>query len=378
MLPGTRNTLPSRTLWLTFQPRLAYLWIIADHDISLFYDTPTRMNVSELEIALPSAERLWLVPNAAGWKSSLDGMARKAGQTTSEYLRTPHLGLNQLFILLLTDRLDATDFDLQPLHLRLLLYPIHNLVSQLRQLLVCFPKDAGEIHFAASDSLASTAFRFSEIQTLLRRWYNLCRKLQVQGARQDAVMKATLIVYHLINLNVFVSFPELERFSRGESATPEFLGQFRKEWIQDPEKTVFHCGQLLRLVRSIDVKLRPIWWSAAVYRVTIILWALCVRKRHVERMQSEPPNHPALGVTVMIDLLEPGDSDLQRFLRTKQGNPCLDLGKGKCISVYEEPQLVHRACVEALEGGPRTSRFTEGVRVKLEMMWNLWNGVNNC
>ncbi|KAH6959624.1 hypothetical protein BKA56DRAFT_600692 [Ilyonectria sp. MPI-CAGE-AT-0026] len=358
--------------------RLAYLWIIADHDISLFYDTPTRMNVSELEIALPSAEGLWLVPNAAGWKSSLDVMACKAGKTTREYLQTPRPGLSQLFILLLTDRLDATNFDLQPLHLRLLLYPIHNLVSQLRQLLVCFPKDAGESPFAASDSLASTAFRFSEIQTLLRRWYNIYRKLQEQGARQDAVMKATLIVYHLINLNVFVSFPELERFSRGESANPDILGQFRKEWIQDPEQTVFHCGQLLRLVRSVDVKLRPIWWSAGVYRVTIILWALCVRKRYVERMQSEPSNYPALGVTVKIDLLEPGDPDLQRFLRTKQGNPCLDLGKGKSISVYEEPQLVHRACVEALEGGPRTSRFTEGVRVKLEMMWNLWNGVNNC
>ncbi|KEF51225.1 uncharacterized protein A1O9_12728 [Exophiala aquamarina CBS 119918] len=357
--------------------RLAYLWIIADHEISLFYDTSTRISTSELEVALPSSERLWLAPNAIEWKKILIVLAQQEGKSASDYLRTPRLGLDKLFVLLLSDQLDATGCDLQPLHLRLLLCPIQDLVTQLRQLLICLPRDISALSFTAADSLASSALRISEIRNLLRRWHNLCRQVQPGGVREEALMQSTWIVYHLISLNLLVSFRELESFSRGESSGPDIMTQFRREWIHEPEQTIFHCGQILRVLRGIDVKLRPIWWSASVYRVTIILWSLCIGRRNPGTMQDEPEAQRDLQTLVMVDSLVPDDPKLQHFLRTKKGNPCLDLGKDKCISVYGEPRLVHQACVGALEGGPRTSRFTEGIQAKLETMGKLWDRVNN-
>ncbi|KPI34745.1 Benzoate 4-monooxygenase [Cyphellophora attinorum] len=354
--------------------RLAYLWVIADLEISLFYETPLSMSVTDLQASLPSSEHLWLAPSAAAWRACFTTSATGDAEAVAQYLQKPRLGLDQLFSLFLQDLIDVKENDLQPLHLRLLLYPIHGLVSQARQALRLVPRDSHATFSSIAHSLAAQAARVTEVQSILHRWYRLYCEVHPRGVREQAVKDAALITYHLISLNVYVSFSDLEGFIRESTVEPRATSVLQRGWIQDAEHAVFHCGQILRLVRCGDVKLRPVWWSAAVYRVTIVLHSLSIGKMFKEVNSQPAMNQANNQVDVVLDKLEPDDPILQQFLCTKTGIPCVTSTNGLLVPLCEDPHSVQQACTDTLDGGSRTSRLTEGIRVKLEATSRRWHG----
>ena len=105
---------------------------------------------------------------------------------------------------------------------------------------------------------------------------------------------ANLIIYHLISLNAITSFKDIEQFARREVA----LGSFRyASWLQmrcidQPEEAFFHCGQILRLIRSMPRPVRPPWWAGAVYRVALTGWATSMASGNGRFSPTHAPAEP--------------------------------------------------------------------------------------
>ncbi|PSR92007.1 hypothetical protein BD289DRAFT_466404 [Coniella lustricola] len=219
---------------------------------------------------------------------------------------------------------------LSPQQMRLLLHPLQAMLCHLRQLMSCFSDVLGggcarrSIAAGATRGItkASVHSQLEEVQALLQRWYELAvgavnspassspssssssssqnttshnNNNSNQPNRSEADMAAArcnLALYHLISLNAVTNFREVERLARkegfehhvapgtanGKKATTNIthweLGLRHKRCIQQREEAIFHCGQVLRWLRSVPAEgaHRPSWWSTAVYRVVLVLW----------------------------------------------------------------------------------------------------------
>src|SRR5207244_1963528 len=95
----------------------------------------------------------------------------------------PHSSLRQLFRLLLDNELDLSNFSLQPIHLKLLLYPLQILAFQHCQLTLCFSDELRSTTFSKSVTETSSILRFEEIQSLLQRWREIFDRQTTQGTR---------------------------------------------------------------------------------------------------------------------------------------------------------------------------------------------------
>ena len=112
-----------------------------------------------------------------------------------------------------------------------------------------------------------------EVQCLLQRWFHLASKY-TKTHPECPVMQAHLVLYHLIGLNAVIDFPQIERLARRETfdGTYQSLVWTHKRCISDVGEAVFHCGQVIRLVRNMSRSSRPAWWAAAIYRAALTLW----------------------------------------------------------------------------------------------------------
>lgn len=216
---------------------------------------------------------------------------------------------------------------LTPQQMRLLLHPLQAMLCHLRQLMSCFSDVLGggcsRRNAAAGGTRgitkASVHNQLEEVQALLQRWYELSvgavsfpasdisapSSQNITGTNNNsqtslseadmAAARCNLALYHLISLNAVTNFREVERLARKEgfehvappSTTTDStksasntnithweLGLRHKRCIQQREEAIFHCGQVLRWLRSVPAENghRPSWWSAAIYRVVMVLW----------------------------------------------------------------------------------------------------------
>lgn len=247
--------------------RIAYSWVIVDQELSLFSDTAPLLNVVNLQAPMPSSERLWEARAADEW-------ILRCGELFKD--RTSDgLSLRDLFTCFVEGELSNSETKLSPLQLRLLLHPLQTLVCQLRQFLTCLP-DSGRQSLGTSISKVAIKARLEEISTLLRQWYAFTeRHIDAEG-NTCLTTRANLIMYHLISLNTRTSLGFIEQFARGEiqcSGARHASQWLQTHCIEDVEEVHFHCGQILRLIKSIPDSLRPPWWSGAVYRTALIAWA---------------------------------------------------------------------------------------------------------
>ncbi|KAI0386113.1 hypothetical protein F5Y04DRAFT_115969 [Hypomontagnella monticulosa] len=272
-----------RTRWLERERiiRLAYAWVLLDLELSLFQEANLLIPILALNSSLPSSDDFWLSTDAS-WQQLLlrdddSGIGAYATQPR------PQPSLRTLFQWFLNDDLTLQKRQhLTPLTLRLLLHPLHALVHSCRQLLDCL----GEMTCSRSFSpitKASTHVRMHEIRSLLHRWLDLYKSSlpATLGSSTDNnesnsdLITATLITYHVINLNTVASIPDIEELARRELSDRE-LREFSQEaarFVHNPKEAVFHAGRIIRLFRSLDQKTRPPWWPAALYRSTLSLWA---------------------------------------------------------------------------------------------------------
>ncbi|KAM0279233.1 hypothetical protein ACHAQH_004690 [Verticillium albo-atrum] len=281
MVPTLNNTASSELQWRTWlhrelQNRLVYNWVMADQELSLFHDTPPMLAITDLQCPLPSPEALWMSSSSEQWQANVQNIYGPPTSSSSQGA-TPSLtpSLHDLFQDFLHDNLARRQPSLSPHQLRLLLHPLQALLCHLRQMLSCFPDVLPSQHQASSTVTKSTTLqRLEEVQALLQKWYELTVVIHKANPNCETT-RCNLVLFHVISLNAVSNFPEVERLARREGLEGSLweLSMRHKRCIFNREEAVFHCGQTMRLVRAMPLDRRPCWWSAAVYRAALVLWA---------------------------------------------------------------------------------------------------------
>ncbi|KAI0164434.1 hypothetical protein GGR52DRAFT_123362 [Hypoxylon sp. FL1284] len=334
------------------QNRIVYNFIMVDQELSLFHDTATMLSPTELCCPLPGPDLLWRAANADQWLVGLSTVYGTYNPPTS-------LSLRHLFQEFLSNEVTVSLKNITARELRLLLHPLQFQMCNVRDMLSC----------AGRSGVFSN--RLGEAQSMCQKWYELA----VQFAETNpncSLTRGSLVLYHLMSLNGVADFPEIEKFARRD-------GQQRSYWepelhsrlIQCRAEAVFRCGQVYRLIKLMPQDGRPSWWSAAVYRATLILWA-----DSVQRAAGHFQGPADAGNFVAIDRVTPEDPLISDFIWRGKGVPSLTF-QGYS-SGLNAPSDVLDYALELLEGG-LPSRFRDGIIRKLKNLaasWASW-GTND-
>lgn len=314
-----------------------------------------------------------MAPDARQWREVLSSFSEGGDED-------PGCSLSELFSLFAEDRLYDLGRNLNVMEMRLLLHPLHALVSNYSQITASLNVRSKRNQNRPDKIRPSHSQTFDEIHSLCRRWLIIFETIDIQGARLTVVARATLVQYHLISINLLCSFKTFESFSRREG--PENVVNFACS-VQEtlgvhlPE-LLAHCGQILRLVRSSDVKLRPPWWSVAVYRAGLVLWVCSITRKYFLRRTGQGQLNSS-GPPVVLDgaagLFDPA---LSRYLLSGVGRPCLTCPTDSESLVYvDHPRSVLQVCIEAFGRGLRLWRLTRGLQCKMETLYGDWDEIHS-
>lgn len=373
---------------------------MVDQELSLFHDTAPVLSISELQCPLPGPELLWLSSDSEQWLAGVQSLYGCTNNVNPQLLSTPSLtpSLFDLFQDFLHDNLSRRQSSVTPQQLHLLLHPLQSLLCHLRQMLTCFTDIlAARRTTARTVTKSSTLQRLEEVQALLQKWYELA--LAYHKANPGCTTtKCNIVLYHLISLNAVTSFPEVERLARKEgfeAGGPTYweLGLRHKRCIYQREEAVFHCGQVLRLLRSIPGDRLPPWWGAAMYRATLILWTDAVGrldpsfKVGTAKEGSSPENAGGGGGgvragaagaggaggagAVAVDRVTPEDPALISYLWSGDGIAVLTRPDGVVVSM-DNPSDILDLGIKAFEGGVST-RISDGIKRKLVTLAGNWS-----
>lgn len=329
--------------------------------------------ISELEVELPAAERLWMAPDARTWKAAFDETQWHSPDDDS------CLSLHELFSLFAEDRLQDFGRDLNVMDLRLLLHPLHSVVSNYSLVIASLGARSKRSQNTSIRNRPSSSQTFDEIHNLTRRWLTAFQALDIQGTRLLAAARATLIQYHLISINLLCPFKTLEQFSRKEDSgiIGELASMIKEELNKHFPELLLHCGQIFRLVRETDVKLRPLWWSIAVYRSTLVLWVYSIAQKYALHLQLKHgrQDRRRLGPPVALDMLPFFHPNLSHYLLHRVGDPHLTAVDGTVISI-DSPRAVLQTGIETFGRGHRLWRLTRGLQCKLEALYRKWESIH--
>lgn len=361
-----------------------------DQELSLFHDTAPTLSFTDLKCPLPSPEGLWKSPDANQWFENIQTLYGSTMNVNPQLLSNTFVtpSLHHLFQDLLHDDLVRRQDILSPQQLRLLLHPLQSMVWHLRQMLSCFPDARRPTVNGITRS--GTISRFEEVKAVLQKWYgiaNMCQKAN----HECQTTRVSLVLYHLISLNVAVDFLEMERLARREDLEDTFwdLSGRYTLCISNRDDAVFHCGQIFRLLRLISADRRPCWWAAAAYRGTLILWTDAIarleRGFHKQWTQPSPQISPS-------DLLQTfpasGDPSLGMPASSLSGTATVPIDHitsesqmHDCIAVLtrrdgstvslDKPQDILGYGVMLIDEAPCT-RIGEGLKRKLAALGQNW------
>ncbi len=324
--------------------------------MSLFSDSNPLLSVVNLHAQMPDSDDLWHAGSPMEWLHLFEkthGSSYKSPQSLRDFFTSFVDG-------------DFNGKTLSPTQLRLLLHPIQAQVCHLRQFIACLPDGSSQGKASRAVSKAAAKARLEEISVLLQQWYTIIKQ-SFQGCWTTC---ANLIMYHLISLNVFTSFTCIEQFARREVV----LGPFRHAaWLQmraidQPEEVYFHCGQILRLIRSMPKAIRPPWWAGAVYRVALTAWATSMSNNSTRYGANGSPMEPDRPFPV--DDLTPENDAISRYIKYQEGTPMLTRHDRTLVSL-DVPSNVLQYCIDVLEDDS-SMRLADGIRRKLTVFMANW------
>jgi hypothetical protein len=321
------------------------------------------LSVDNLHVPMPDSEVLWQAGSATEWLSAFENLHGSTYKSPSS--------ARDLFTRFVDGELATECKDLSPTQLRLLLHPLQALVCQLRQFISCLPDGGSHAKASRAVSKAATKARLEEISALLQQWYSISKQNSSNRNGTCWTTCANLIMYHLISLNAVTSFKCIEQFARKEVQA----GHFRHaSWLQmrcidQTEETFFHCGQILRLIKSMPVQVRPPWWAGAVYRVALTAWANSMAYSG-SRFTSNR-HHSEAEKPFPIDNLTPEQEPISRYLKYQEGVPMLSRSNGSLVSM-DVPGNVLNHCIDILEEDS-SMRLTDGIKRKLRLFAANWN-----
>jgi len=311
---------------------------------------------------MPDSDSLWQATSANEWLTEVD-------RIHGPNYRSPQ-SVRDLFSHFVEGEVADSRTLLSPMQLRLLLHPLQTQVCQLRQFLTCLPDGKSHAQASRAVSKAATKARLEEISMLLQQWYSISKQSSANTQESCWTTCVNLIMYHLISLNAITSFKCIEQFARREVV----VGPFRQaSWLQtrcidQAEETSFHCGQVLRLIRSMPVEVRPAWWSGAIYRVALTGWANSMA--NADSRFSSNGHSAEAGPPFAIDALTPEDPAIIGYLKYQDGLPMLSRPDGEMIAM-DVPSKILKYCIDLLEEDS-TMRLTDGIKRKLRIFLTDW------
>ncbi|KAF2476160.1 uncharacterized protein BDR25DRAFT_309604 [Lindgomyces ingoldianus] len=326
--------------------RLVYSWVIADQELSLFYDKAPTFCTTELTAALPDQESLWQATSADAWSSA-----------NPSRTNTPP-SLQDLFKRLMSHTLVNDPRGPTRFQLRLLLHPLQALVHEIHQRIASSTIDLPENHLA----------HMREVQEILGGWYTLaCRRMQAEG-QICPVLLSNFIIFHLISLKSMTNIPEVESLARGEGTREQFMATTwaRTQALGSAQRIWNHCGQIVRLIRLLPGSHRPLWIPAVVYRVCLLLWSTSIAKPPIRSTHATVTQFS--GPVFAIDSVSPHDETLVRYLSFGQGTPMLSLRNGVWFSLTSSPVDMLTYCIELIKEEELNTKFGLGIRNRLELL----------
>lgn len=346
--------------------RLVYSWVMIDQDLALFHDTAPLFSVTEFGAPMPDCDRLWQAKSAPEWSQIFEQVHEFSGGYSSLGSGARPMSLHELFRRFLDDEMASLGIGMTPLQMRLLLHPLQSMVCHYGQLMSCFSDSLASRNKTRTVTAASTRCRLEEVQSLLQRWYDMAdRYLKVNP--MCAVMQANLVLFHLISLNAVTNFPEIERLARREGfdGTYQQLVWVHKKCLTDVEEAIFHCGQILRIIRMMPRGVRPPWWAGAVYRVALVLWTDSLINKEAPAPNSTG-GFPSPGPTFAVDALAADHPMVVRFLSKRAGQPYLSKRDGTHVPMDHGITVIAH-CIDIIDEGT-SNRFVDGVRNKLDRL----------
>lgn len=273
--------------------------------------------------------------------------------------------LNGLFRSFLQGQLTVGD-DTPLHHLRLLLHPLQAMILEQQQLLRIFDTDEPSNRYRVLSKIKVLG-RLQETQDLVQDLTVLLKR-HLHAAtdnESDSQTRATdclsIIMLHLVSLNVFTSIPDIERCAKEEPPVSEMARTAMWRRVRYPEGesyVLFHAGQIFRLIDSLPIDLRPTWWPVAIYRASVACWSL----RSVEQQTSSRQARE-----VSIDTLSP--SEEERFLNTSTGIPVVTFSDRKRLPILEQNNSL-LYCINKLESHP--TQLVNSVLDKVRYFLHKW------
>ncbi|KAK1749971.1 hypothetical protein QBC47DRAFT_127320 [Echria macrotheca] len=362
------------------QNRLVYNWVMLDLELSLFHDKAPVFAITDLQCPLPGSEMLWTARNAERWVAAVQSVYG-CTDLNPQLLNTPSLtpSLFDLFQDFLYEGPSRREGMLTPQQMRLLLHPLQSMVSQLRNLLSCFHDSRRS---SGSATKNSTLQQLVEVDALLTKWYKLT--FQYLSAHPDcAVTRCNLVLYHLISLNSVTNFTQVERLARREGFDGCYLDLSLRHnrCIFEREQAIYHCGQVSRLLRLMPKDKRPAWWSVAMYRAMLILWAESVSRQDPNFQLSDANRESPHGAganaagaprLVAVDRVPLEDPAMYGYMWQNTGVAVLTRpGDGALVSL-DRPTDVLAYATSNLQDG-HSSRLSDGIIRKLVKLGENWN-----
>ncbi|EOO02704.1 putative transcription factor cmr1 protein [Phaeoacremonium minimum UCRPA7] len=188
------------------------------------------------------------------------------------------------------------------------------------------------------------------------------------------VTRCNMVLYHLISLHAVTNFPEIERLARRENFDGSYweLSLRHKRCIYQREEAVFHCGQVFRLLRQMPADRRPAWWSAALYRATLILWTDSISRLDPNfQIQKREDHSPVTSNAVAVDQLTLEDPSVYAYLWHNNGVAVLTRMDGSTVDL-DKPTEVLTFAIKTLDEAIST-RIGDGIKRKLMTLGSNWS-----
>lgn len=156
--------------------------------------------------------------------------------------------------------------------------------------------------------------------------------------------------------------------ARGEESIKQPSRWKQPHHFEDTRNIYFHCGQILRIIRSMSEGTRPAWWAGAVYRVALIAWANSMSCSDIDT-QIEYAKKPHEQV-VVLDSLSAEHPLVVSYIKNSERTPVFSEPNGGAVSL-EVPGMILAHCTKFL-GADQRSKFIKGIRQKLLALAERW------
>jgi len=333
---------------------MAYSWVVLDQEMCLFQDSPSTLfaSVTDLNAPVPSPDASWRATSAKQWTEEL-AQTGSFPPSLKDYVRRFRETENVNHLT-----------DLTPTILRLLLCHLQNLVGQVRISIANISTGGKYFKAVRHTSMVLVSVHLDEARDLLQKWYALAKQNTTDEGSPTTC--AAMVLYHLIVLNTLVSFPEVERLARDDDFVQSSRWK-RPHHFEDAQHIFFHCGQILRIIRSIPEHTRPSWWAGAVYRVALVAWANSMSCSETDFPTSDVGKKTPI---LILDALTPEHPLIEGYLNKQEGTPLFSEPNGVTVSL-EVPGMILVHCAKFLGLDPQT-RFLKGIRQKFLNMAERW------